>query len=147
MVLDRSEFLTLRATPSSTLTATETVDKVNLRDGKYNRAVFVVKATATLADPADELGIIVQTTYDNGTTWLDLTNTTLTNAHSTVAQTRVQHVGRASASGLVTPTSDGSMTDNTVVAIPIGMALRVMTIKAGPSAASYTYSVTAWVTQ
>ena len=82
----------------------------------------------------------IQTSLDNGTTWIDCTSY----AFATTTAVRVFRWGMAAGSGTaqVTPT-DGSLTDNTMVNGIVGDLLRVKVISTGTYAGNTTLTVTA----
>lgn len=83
----------------------------------------------------------LQTSFDNGTTWVDVASLAFTT--STATKVSALSANIAPASQAFAPT-DGSLTDNTVVNGAIGDRLRVKVITSGTYAGSTTLNV--WVT-
>ncbi len=83
----------------------------------------------------------LQTSFDNGTTWVDVASLAFTTA--TATKISIISANVAPASQAFAPT-DGTLTDNTVINGAFGDRLRVKVITTGTYAGSTTLNV--WVT-
>ena len=138
-----ARYVTLR-TASGSLTAGETTTPVTGLQVVHEAIVFFNITTATLADGDDEVDFYLQTTYDNGTSWVDLANIHLANADNGSPQKTMIEIGAipAGVDQLDDPT-DGSIADDTNANYPIGSQLRIKTAVTGATAPTYAYTVTA----
>lgn len=123
---------------AGTITAAGTVVSGTVNAGGVVNVIS--QATFTYGSGGTTAKAYVQTSIDNGTTWID----TNTFAFATTTATRLFRWGVAAGSGTaqVTPT-DGSLTDNTMVNGVIGDLLRVKIISTGTYAGNTTLAVTA----
>ena len=135
---------TLRAA-SGSLSAAETTTAVIGLHVFSEAVVYLNITTATLADADDEVDFYLQTTYDGGTTWTDLSCIHLANGDNGSPQKSVILVGRA-ANGIAQAedTTDGTLADDTNVDYPIGTQLRIKTKITGATAPTYAYTATAF---
>lgn len=137
--------ITLRAA-SGNLTAGETTTAVTNLQVAHEAIVFINITVATLADGDDEVDFYLQTTYDEGTSWVDLANVHLANSDNGSPQKTMIEIGAipAGVDQLDDPT-DGSIADDTNANYPIGSQLRIKTTVTGATAPTYAYSATAIV--
>jgi hypothetical protein len=132
--------ITLRAA-SGDLTAGETATAVTNLQVFSEAIVFINITTATLADADDEVDFYLQTTYDEGTSWVDLANVHLANADNGSPQKTMISIGAipAGVAQLDDPT-DGAIADDTNADYPVGSQLRIKTTVTGATAPTYAYS-------
>ncbi len=137
--------ITLRAA-SGDLTAGETTTAITNLQVVNEAIVFINITTATLPDGDDEVDFYLQTTYDEGTSWVDLANVHLANADNGSPQKTMISIGAipAGVAQLDDPT-DGAIADDTNADYPVGSQLRIKTAVTGATAPTYAYSATAIV--
>ncbi|NIM21236.1 MAG: hypothetical protein GTN64_02260, partial [Candidatus Latescibacteria bacterium] len=85
----------------------------------------------------------LQTTYDDGTTWIDIANVHLANADNGSPQKTLIDIGSGAAGvAQADDPTDGSLADDTNNDYPLGSQLRIKTAVAGATAPTYSYSAT-----
>lgn len=94
----------------------------------------------TRPDADEELDAIVQTSYDDGASWVDLENF---HTETAGAQRRIFLLGIPNTVGSVVTPSDGALADNTKVELPIGTHMRLKMIHTDPLNADSVYAYNA----
>lgn len=130
-------------TASGALTAGEV--SAPLRIGSWVKLAIVqlLVTTLTLADADDEVDFWLQTTYDDGTTWVDLENVHFSNADNGTTASKILTIGWPRASNPAQNITDGTLADNTKLDLPPGGQLRIKTGVTGATAPTYAYSAKA----
>jgi hypothetical protein len=77
---------------SGNLTAAETTTALSNLGGFETAIVFLNITTLTLADADDEVDFYLQTTYDDGTTWVDIQNFHFDNGDNGTTAHRISYV-------------------------------------------------------
>lgn len=95
-----------------------------------------------MADADDEVDFYIQMRYDN--VWTDVANLHFDNADEAISVVeRLIKIGPLAAGIAVFAPTDATLADDTVVALPVGDALRVKVALSGATAPSFDFSVTA----
>lgn len=102
--------------------------------------VLTVHASFTYGSAGTNAKAWIQTSFDNGSTWIDV----MCFAFTTSTAQKVAQVGNFASTAVVTPT-DGSLADNTVVGGILGPLLRVKVTTVGTYADSTTLKLQAMV--
>lgn len=106
--------------------------------------VYVNITTITTADADDEVDFYIQTTYDGGTTWVDLSNVHVDNTDNGSTQKTFIFISAIGAGiDQVDGGTDGTLTDDTNVNYAVGSQMRVKTAITGATAPTYAYTATA----
>ena len=124
----------LAITTALTASTTSTVS-LYANNGAYQSAVLY--ANFTYGSGGTTVSAWVQTSFDGGTTWVDVANFSFTTSS---AKAIFNLSGNASVLTPVTPT-DGSLTANTALAEMIGPIWRVKTTSTGTYAGSTTLAI------
>lgn len=134
---------TVRAA-SGALAVAETTTAITGLQLFTQAVVYVNITTATLVDGDDEVDFYIQTTYDDGTTWIDLANVHLATADNGSPQKTLIFISdmAAGVAQLDDPT-EGTISDDTNADYPVGSQMRIKTLITGATAPTYAYTVTA----
>ncbi len=131
--------LTVLATGAITI-STEHTPLTGL--GQYNNAIIqAIFATLTLPDGDDVIDVYLQTSFDGGTTWVDIENVHFETTEDGNTPTFIFMIGPAVVGTTTgrTPT-DGTITDDTKVDVPLGDRIRFKTLLAGATAPTYNFT-------
>ncbi len=120
--------------------ATEHVALTGL--GPYNNAIVqAIFATLTLPDGDDVIDLYLQTSYDGGTTWVDIENLHFETAANGSTPTHIFMIGPPVIGTTVARVPvDGAVADNTKIDIPLGDRLRFKSLLAGATAPTYNFT-------
>jgi hypothetical protein len=108
--------------------------------------IYVDITKMTTADGDDEVDFYFQTTYNNGTDWVDLENAHYANADNGTTPDIVAHLGPGppvSSNTNYATATDGSLADDTKIKFPAGTHVRIKTTVTGATAPTYAYR--AWI--
>lgn len=137
--------LTLRAA-SGDLTVADITTGVDM--GNLATVVVTLNVTTlTVPDADDVVDFWLQTTYDDGVTWIDVENANYVTGDTGTTPTLIFFVDAHDITGVVgalTPT-DGALAADTKAKFPLGDQLRWKTAVAGATAPTYAYNSTAWL--
>lgn len=129
---------------SGDLTAAETSTPIiNLEE--YNYAAVLLNITKVTAIAGEDVDFFLQTTYDGGTTWTDIENIQVDEAENgtTLSKVLVVTPNRPTAKDVAENSTDGTLTNNTKLDLPLGSRLRFkVTINNTPT---YAYNATAYL--
>ena len=130
----------LREAGAATLSADDTTAAQAFRGRAREAIVYIDVTVITTPDADDVVDLYVQTTYDNGTSWVDRANIQFVQGDNGNTAKRVVVFGDiGSADDIVTPT-DGGLAANTDAAVPLGMSVRIKAVTTGATEPSYDYS-------
>ncbi len=110
--------------------------------GQYNNAIIsAIFATLTLPDGDDVIDVYLQTSYDGGTTWVDIENLHFATADDGNTPTHIFMIGPPVIGTTVARVPlDAAITDDTKVDIPLGDRVRFKTVVAGATAPTYNFT-------
>ena len=126
--------------PSGTLSAGETITGL---DGMEWARLAIVRVDITLIttpDADDQVDFYIQTSYNEGVDWVDLENIHLIDGDNGNTEVDLVVIGGPKANNTYIAETDGTLSDNTKVDLPLGDRLRIKTLVTGASAPSYAYN-------
>jgi len=131
--------VTIRAA-SGDLTAGESATAV-VGLGMFSLAVLQLDVTKiTTPDVDDEVDFYIQTSYDEGSNWIDLENIHFANADNGTTSTRLVVLGLPQSSAVARAVTDGALADDTKLDLPFGDRIRIKTTVTGATAPTYAYN-------
>jgi hypothetical protein len=126
---------------SGALSAGETTTAITGVHLFTQAAIYIDITTITTTDVDDEVDFYLQTTYDGGTTWIDLANVHVENADDGLTQKTFIFISQIGVGIAQTDGgTDGTLTDDTNVDYPMGSQLRIKTAVTGATDPTYAYS-------
>ena len=130
--------ITLRE-PSGDLAVVDTSPSVDT-EGFATAVVQLNVTELVMADGDDEVDFYIQTQLPDGD-WADVANAHFDNGDEPIAgATRLIGIGpKAAGVAVITPT-DGTLSDDTNVDLPLGMAVRIRVVLTGATAPTYAYN-------
>ena len=125
---------------SGALTAGESTAAITGLQGAILAVVRLDVTTITTPDADDEVDFYIQTSYNEGTDWVDLENIHFATANNGQTALRLIVIALPQSSAIAGTETDGALADNTKLDLPIGDRIRIKTTVTGATAPTYAYN-------
>jgi hypothetical protein len=127
---------------SGSLSAAENSTPVTDLGGFSHGLIQLNVTTITTPDGDDQIDFYMQTSYDNGTSWIDMENIHFANADNGNTSKKLLVIAPAMSSAVGRAATDGTLGDDTKLDLPLGDRLRISVKITGSTAPTYAYTAT-----